>query len=108
MSAPGEISLERSSQMHINSHKKLGSWSYEHITKRLCGRLGAAGAVAAVAALLVSLHIAAHTEVLAATLMLTLVRLLAGMRIGVDLQRAGSGEGLAACGADIAFLCLRI
>jgi len=59
-------------------------------------------------ALLVPLHVAANAEVLATTFVLTFVRLLTSVRIGMDLQRARSGERLAARWADVSFLYLRV
>lgn len=60
-----------------------------------------------VTAALVPLHIAAHAERLAAPGVRALVRLLAGVGVGVDLEAGGAGEGLVAGGADVAVLGLR-
>ena len=60
-----------------------------------------------VAAALVALHVTPHAEGLAATGVGTLVRLLAGVGVGVDFEAAGAGEGFVAGGADVAVLGLR-
>ena len=52
------------------------------------------------------LHITPHTNRLPAALMLTLERLLARVRMRVNLQTRGPGEGFAARGADVAVLGL--
>jgi hypothetical protein len=57
-----------------------------------------------VAAALVSLHVAADTEGLAAAGVWALERLLSGVGVAVDAQRTGSGEGLVAGLADVAVL----
>lgn len=62
---------------------------------------------AGVAAALVSLHVAAHAESLAAPGMGALERLLAGMRVAVDLQTGRPGECFVARWANVAFLRLR-
>ena len=60
----------------------------------------------AVAAPLVTLHVAAYTESLAATGMRALERLLSGVGVAVDPETAGSAEGLVASRADISILAL--
>ena len=60
------------------------------------------------ATLLVPLHVASDAEVLSTVFMFALVRLLTGMRVGVDLQGTRSREWLATCLADIALLSGRV
>lgn len=56
---------------------------------------------------LMPLHIAPHAERLPAALMRALERLLARVRMAVDLEAGGPGEGFVARWADVALLTLR-
>jgi len=59
------------------------------------------------AATLVPLHVAAHTERLPASNVRAFERLLARVRVNVNPEAARSAEGLVASGANIAILALR-
>jgi hypothetical protein len=59
-----------------------------------------------VAATLVTLHVAADAEGLAAARVRALEGLLAGVAVAVDAQGTGTGEGLVASRADVAVLAL--
>lgn len=63
--------------------------------------------VRAVTAPLVSFHVAAHTERLAAANVRALERLFARVRVAVDTQGARPRESLVACLADVTLLRLR-
>jgi len=67
----------------------------------------AAAAFEVVASALVALHVAADTKSLATPGVRALEGLLAGVRVAVDPQRAGPGEGLVAGLADVPVLALR-
>ena len=67
----------------------------------------AVAALLVVAAALVALHVASDAEGLAAPRVRALERLLARVRVAVNAQRAGSGEGLVARLADVSVLGLR-
>lgn len=56
---------------------------------------------------LVSLHVAADAEGLAASGLWALVRLLTGVAVAVDAQAAGARKGLVAGGANVTVLWLR-
>lgn len=63
--------------------------------------------IASVASTLVSLHVAAYAESLAATVVWAPEGLLARVRMAVDLEAGGPGEGFVARWADVALLSLR-
>ena len=69
---------------------------------------GGTVAFSTMASFLVALHVASHTEVLSASLMLTLVRLFSRMRIRVDLEGAWSGKRFSTGWTYISLLSLRI
>lgn len=62
--------------------------------------------IAGVASTLVSLHVAAHAESLTAAVVWALEGLLARVRMAVDLEAGGPGEGFVARRADVALLSL--
>ena len=56
---------------------------------------------------LMSLHVTPHTKRLPTARVRAFVGFLAGVRVGMDFQTAGSGESLVAGWADVAILGLR-
>jgi hypothetical protein len=56
---------------------------------------------------LVSLHVTPHTKRLSTARVRAFVRFLARVRVRMDFQTAGSGEGLVARWTDVAVLGLR-
>lgn len=57
---------------------------------------------------LVALHITAHGEGLPTAGVCAVEGFLAGVRVGVDAQTGGPGEGLVACAADVPVVVLLV
>jgi hypothetical protein len=90
--------------LSLNQLEDFSNFNAESYASGTCSPLAAPTAAFAVTALFVALHVAAHAEPLAAALDLALVRLLARVGVGVDLEAAGAGEVLRARRADVAVL----